>query len=187
MSVRPRPADGVGPGLSAVRPATAGVAAPAAPGPKAAVAARLLRSPSTAVARGLSPPTLSNAYATSPVRGSAEQRQAPAMATDAAGDEVPASEAKLIQRAAYLWHVADGGIAARHRLAQHADRAAAWGSRPSIARISVVLPDPLGPSTPMNSLSPIDEINVDQHCPRAERQCHAGEFNGTHEGASFSA
>ena len=77
------------------------------------------------------------------------------MAVGAAGDEVPAGEPQVVQRAARLRHVADGGVAARHRPAQHADRPLRGGSRPRIARISVVLPEPFGPSTPTNSSSRI--------------------------------
>ena len=47
------------------------------------------------------------------------------MAVDAAGDEIPAAQPQLRQRAADLRHVADGGIAARRRAAEHADGAAA--------------------------------------------------------------
>ena len=84
--------------------------------------------------------------------GRAQQRQAPALAVHRAGDEVEASDAQIGQHRAGLRHVADCRIAPPRRLGRTRGWRPALGrTSPSRARISVVLPAPLGPSTPMNS------------------------------------
>ena len=61
-------------------------------------------------------------------------------------------------RAAHLRHIADGGIAARRRRPSTRMVPRLGGTRPRMARISVVLPAPFGPSTPTNSHAAISRL-----------------------------
>ncbi len=67
-------------------------------------------------------------------------------------DEIAAAHMAPGQTAARLRHIANRRIAAHDRLRQFTRIAPlANGTSPSTARISVVLPAPFGPSTPINS------------------------------------
>ena len=112
-------------------------------------------------------------------RGAAEQRQAPAVAVDAAGDEVPAREPQLIQRAAHLRHVADGGIAARHRPAQHADRAVARRQQAQYRAHQRGLARAVGPEHADELVVADREVDAGKHRPGAERQRHIRRIRST--------
>ncbi len=96
-----------------------------------------------------------------------QPRQAPAVAAYGGGDEVPAAQPQRRGRPD-LRHVADRRLPRRAGRPSTSMRPAAGGSRPRIARISVVLPAPFGPSTPMNSLGD-READAGQHRAAAER------------------
>ena len=86
----------------------------------------------------------------SPRRG---KRQPEAVAVDAERDEVAAAQRGVAGQRPLLRDVADAPVAAAAHLVRRARGCvpALSGSRPRIARSSVVLPEPLGPSTAMSS------------------------------------
>jgi hypothetical protein len=72
-------------------------------------------------------------------------------------DEVVAAHPAIREAAPDLRHVADRRVAARERRRPTASPPLS-GTRPSTARISVVLPAPFGPSTPTNSPGSIEKL-----------------------------
>ena len=114
-------------------------------------------------------------------RGGAKQRQSPAMAVGAAGDEVPAGEAHAVHRAAHLRHVAHCGIAARHGLAEHADRSAARRQQAEDRAHQRGLARAVRAEHADEFVVADRQIDVGKYVPGAERQGDAGQFDGVHD------
>ena len=89
-----------------------------------------------------------------PVRGAprpAAQPDAEAVAVEAEPDEVAGAQRQVLREGLLLRHVADGPAAARGGCPPTSTSPACSGCSPRSTRSSVVLPDPLGPSTARNS------------------------------------
>ena len=87
-----------------------------------------------------------------------DRRQAPSLAVERARDEIAPAHSQVRQDRAQLRQIADRRIAALGRAPEYLHAAAFGRSNPRIARINVVLPAPLGPSTPMNSPASIAKL-----------------------------
>src|ERR1700733_452773 len=118
---------------------------------------------------------------------SIEQGQTPTMAANATGNKVPARKAKLIQRSTHLWHVADGGVAASHRFAQHTDRAAAWCQQAEDRAHQGGLARSVGSEHADELIVANRNIDAGEYPSGAKCQRCPNKFNGTHCGVPESA
>ena len=91
------------------------------------------------------------------------------------------------RRAAHLRHIADGGIAAGGRPAQHVDGAAAWRQQAENGAHQRRLAGAVRAEHADELAAPISPGDAFQHDPAAQRQAHIAEFDRVHGTYSGSA